>query len=133
RDDRHRGAPVRGVGGPRGARAGLPRPRRARAHDPPPALLRRPHAVADRAADRDLADARLAPDPPLAREDPRRDSGTTHRGDLPPRGARQALAFLTERRPPRQGRTLGEADAIIESPFPAWMVWASPKVGLRPP
>ena len=56
-----------------GARAGLPRARRARAEDPPPALLRGPDAVADRAAGRDLADARLAADPPLAREDPRRD------------------------------------------------------------
>src|SRR5439155_25256325 len=43
------------------------------AADPPPALLRGPDAVADRAADRDLADARLATDPPVAGEDSRRD------------------------------------------------------------
>ena len=42
-------------------------------HDPAPALLRGADAVADRAAGRHLADARLAPDPPRAREDPRRD------------------------------------------------------------
>ena len=47
--------------------------RRARAEDPAPALLQRPDAVADRAADRHLADARLAPDPAIAGEDPRRD------------------------------------------------------------
>ena len=49
--------------------------RRAGAPDPPPALLRRADAEPDRAAGRDLADARLAPDPPRAREDPRRDRG----------------------------------------------------------
>ena len=64
---------VRGLGGPCGARARLQGARRARADDPAAPLLRRPHAVADRAAGRDLADARLPPDPPLAREDPRRD------------------------------------------------------------
>ena len=42
-------------------------------HDPAPALLRRADAVADRAAGRHLADARVAADPPRAREDPRRD------------------------------------------------------------
>ena len=47
--------------------------RRARAEDPAAPLLRRADAVADRAAGRDLADARLPPDPPLAREDPRDD------------------------------------------------------------
>ena len=47
----------------------------ARAADPPPAVLRGSDAVADRAAGRHLADARLAPDPPRAREDPRRDRG----------------------------------------------------------
>ena len=62
RDDR---APVRGLRGPRGARTRLPGARRARAAHPPPALLRRADAVADRAAGRDLADARLAADPPL--------------------------------------------------------------------
>src|SRR5207248_2501392 len=46
---------------------------RARAQDPAAPLLRGTDAVADRAAGRDLADARLTPDPPLAREDPRRD------------------------------------------------------------
>ena len=66
-----RGAPVRGLRGPRRARAGLQGARRARAEDSPAPLLRRPHAVADRAAGRHLADARLPPDPPLAREDPR--------------------------------------------------------------
>src|SRR4029453_7580152 len=70
RDDRAR---VRGQRGPRGARAGPSRARRARAEDPPPALLRGPDAVADRAAGRDLADARLTPHPALAREDARRD------------------------------------------------------------
>ena len=54
---------------------GLPRARRARAQDPAPALLRGPDAVADRPAGRHLADARLPADPPLAREDPRRDRG----------------------------------------------------------
>ena len=67
------GAPVRGLGGSRRARAGLQGARRARAEDPPAPLLRRPDAVADRAAGRDLADARLPPDPALAREDPRDD------------------------------------------------------------
>ena len=43
--------------------------------DPPPALLRGPDPVADRPAGRHLADARLTADPPLAREDPRRDRG----------------------------------------------------------
>ena len=43
----------------------------ARALDPPPALLRGPEPVADRRAGRHLADARLAADPALAREDPR--------------------------------------------------------------
>ena len=52
---------------------GFTRARRARAADPPPALLRGADAVADRGADRHLADARLAPDPPRAREDPRGD------------------------------------------------------------
>ena len=52
---------------------GLQGARRARAEDPPASLLRRADAVADRAAGRHLADARLAADPPLAREDPRRD------------------------------------------------------------
>ena len=74
---RHRGAPVRGLRGPRRPRARLPRARRARAPDPAPALLRRADAVADRAAGRDLADARLAPDPARAREDPRRDRPAT--------------------------------------------------------
>ena len=68
---------VRGVGGPRGARAGLQGARRARADDPPPALLRRADAVADRAAGRHLADARVAADPPRAREDPRGDRRRT--------------------------------------------------------
>src|SRR5204863_4887090 len=75
RVDRDGGAPVRGVRGPRRPRAGLSRPRRARAPDPAPALLQGSDAVADRAAGRDLADARLAPDPALAGEDPRRDRG----------------------------------------------------------
>ena len=47
---------------------------RERAH-PAPALLRRADAVPDRAAGRDLADARVAADPPGAREDPRGDRG----------------------------------------------------------
>src|SRR5439155_17218104 len=42
---------------------------RARTEDPPPSLLQRPYPVADRAAGRHLADARLAADPALARED----------------------------------------------------------------
>ena len=70
---RHRGAPVRGLGGPRRARAGLQGSGRAGAEDPPAPLLRGADAVADRAAGRDLADARLPPDPALAREDPRDD------------------------------------------------------------
>ena len=61
------------LGGPRRARARVPRPRRARAPHPPPPLLRRADAEPDRPARRDLADARLPPDPPRAREDPRRD------------------------------------------------------------
>ena len=52
---------------------GFPRARRTRAAHPPPALLRRVDAEPDRAAGRDLADARLPPDPAGAREDPRRD------------------------------------------------------------
>src|SRR4030095_15058714 len=43
--------------------------------DPPLAFLRGFDAVADRAADRHLADARLAADPARAREDSRRDRG----------------------------------------------------------
>ena len=66
-------ARVRGQRGPRRARPGLRGARRARAPHPAPALLRGPDPVADRAAGRDLADARLAADPPLAREDARRD------------------------------------------------------------
>src|SRR5205085_5073916 len=61
---------------------------RSRAEDPAPALLQGAHAVADRAAGRDLADARVAPDPALAGEDPRRDRGRgRHR---PPRRERLA-------------------------------------------
>src|SRR5205809_503691 len=47
----------------------VPRPRRTRAEDPAPPVLRRTDSVADRAAGRDLADARVAADSPLARED----------------------------------------------------------------
>ena len=61
--DRQRRASVRGLGGPRGARAGLPRPRRARTHDPASPLLRGADAVPDRSADRHLADARFAAHP----------------------------------------------------------------------
>ena len=75
---------------------GLPGARRARAEDPPPALLRGADAVPDRAADRHLADARVAADPPLAREDPRRDR---RRGlEEPPRRA------AADRRSPRTAR-----------------------------
>ena len=63
-------SPVRGVRGSRGAGTRVQRARRARAGDPAPAVLRGADAVADRAAGRDLADARLAADPPCAREDP---------------------------------------------------------------
>ena len=70
---RRGGAAVRGVRGPGRPRAGVPRARRAGADDPPPAVLQGADAVADRPAGRDLADARLAADPALAREDPRRD------------------------------------------------------------
>src|SRR5207248_11770908 len=76
---RHRGAALRADGGPRRARAGLSRARRAGAADPAPALLRGPDAVTDRPAGRHLADARLAPDPPVAGEDPRRDRGRARR------------------------------------------------------
>ena len=64
RDARHGRARVRGVRGPGGARARVPGARRTGALDPPPALLRGPDPVADRAAGRHLPDARLAPDPP---------------------------------------------------------------------
>src|SRR5207302_10021804 len=45
------------------------------------ALLRGADAVADRATGRHLADARVAPDPPLAREDPRDDRRGRGRGE----------------------------------------------------
>ena len=64
---------VRGVGGPGRARARVPRPRRAGAEDPPSAVLRGADPVADRAAGRDLADARVTADPAGPREDPRGD------------------------------------------------------------
>ena len=68
-----RGASVRGVGGPGRARARVPRPRRAGADDPPPSVLRGADPVADRAAGRDLADARVTADPASPREDSRGD------------------------------------------------------------
>src|SRR5207244_5999748 len=80
---RHRGARIRGLRGPGRPRAGFPCPRRARAHDPPPALLQGADAVSDRAAGRDLADARLAADPPLAREDSRGDRRGRRSGPAP--------------------------------------------------
>ena len=61
------------VGGSRGARAGLQGARRAGAEDPPPAVLQRSHAVADRRRDRHLADARVAADQAITGKDPRRD------------------------------------------------------------
>ena len=57
----------------RRARAWVQGARRARAEDPPPALLQRPHAVADRRRDRHLADARLAADQAITGKDPRGD------------------------------------------------------------
>ena len=52
---------------------GLQGARLPRASDPASALLRGAHAVADRPAGRDLADACLAPHPAVAGEDSRRD------------------------------------------------------------
>ena len=83
---------VRGVGGSRDARAGIPGAGRARAADPPPALLRGADPVADRAAGRDLADARVAPDPPRPRADPRRDRGRGWRGAGAAEEARRRLS-----------------------------------------
>ena len=71
---------------------GLRGARRARAPDPAPALLRGSDAVADRAAGRDLADARLAPDPP------RRSRRSATRSPRTP-GADEPLG-----RPPRPDR-----------------------------
>ena len=96
---RHRGAPVRGLRGPRRPRAGLPRARRARAADPPPALLRRADAEPDRPAGRDLADARLPPDPARAREDPRRDRDRRAARAARRARGRLALHFLACARP----------------------------------
>ncbi len=85
-------APVRGLRGPRGARARLQGARRARAGDPAPAVLRGADAVADRAAGRHLADARVAADPARAREDPGRDRRSTRR-----RRARRSRIAPSER------------------------------------
>ena len=73
RVDRHRGA--RSTSSRRTAPCSrrAPRARRARAADPPPALLRGLTQSQIAAAGRHLADARLAADPAVAREDPRRD------------------------------------------------------------
>src|SRR5207249_7348028 len=71
RVDRDGRAPVRRLRGPRRPRPRISRPRRTRAKDPASPLLRRTDPVADRTAGRDLADARVALDPSLAREDPR--------------------------------------------------------------
>ena len=62
----------------RGARA-------ARARDPAPALLRGAHAARDRRPRRDQPDARLAPDPPVARPAAHRDgrAGRVRRGPRP--------------------------------------------------
>ena len=62
--------------------------------DPPPALLRGADAVADRAAGRHLADARLAADPPRAREDPR---GNRVDDPTPSRDRRRARRARRER------------------------------------
>src|SRR5581483_805502 len=97
RDDRRRGARLRGLRGPRRPGAGLPGAGRPRAHDPAPPVLRRADAIADRGADRDLADARLAADPALAREDP---PGDRRRGAEPSAasGSRQPAQLSLLRR-----------------------------------
>ena len=96
RVDRDRGARVRGVGGPRRARAGLPRARRARAEDPPPALLRGADAVADRAAGGHLADARVAADPPRRSRRSARRSRQRKRRSRRPRAASRPSRIRVE-------------------------------------
>src|SRR5207244_9378971 len=111
---RHRGARIRGLRGPGRPRAGFPCPRRARAHNPAPALLQGADAISDRAAGRDLADARLAADPPLAREDPRGDRGG-RRGGTAPAVSRVTLGTQAEDypvaglEPPRSHRVSSDA------------------------
>ena len=93
--------------------------------DPPPALLRGADAVADRGAGRDLADARLAADPALAREDPRGDRGGG-RGRAAPR-RRLAYVRIAQLNSATVPRTAAAA-RLVESEWgepgsPALCVW----------
>ena len=96
---------LRGRRRPGGARA-RPRACSTRASgDPPPALLRGPDPVADRRAGRHLADARLAADPALAREDPEADRPRAHAGHQSRTAALRPAA-------PAGGRAPGRAYTI---------------------
>ena len=90
--DGHRGPRLRPRRGRRDGRAPDARADRARARGAAPALRGGPHAVRDRRPRRRLADARLAPDPPVGRAPARGGRGRARRDG--PRGATGTIAAM---------------------------------------